>query len=393
MSLLHPKVIADLDLAQARLRGAARDRHVRSDARRRPHRVQRFGREDAAAASRAFRRRTRTIYPEFDRYLMESVVDPAQAPARNAAGSVVPRLEVVQADGRRSCGNTAAIGGKLFRLIDLLTMSADDYLSEWFESTHVKAVLAYYCGIGTFVGPKSPGSAYVVMHHLMGEHAGAGGWGFIRGGMGTITQAIAAYGRAKGLEIRTDAEVIAIDTARRPRHRRHARRRHAHRGADRREQRQRQAHLPQVPAARRAARRVRARRRELPDLLHRLQDQHRVRAAAGIHRLRSGNMRLRLSDLHAHRPDDRISRARLRRREIRRLVARSVRHAGHAELRRRHDRPPGKHVVNLFGGHAPYTLREGDWATPQGRIRRRTCCASWTSTRRDSRTASSACRC
>ena len=79
-----------------------------------------------------------------------------------------------------------------------MTMSADDYLSEWFESTEVKAVLAYYCGIGTFVGPKSPGSAYVVMHHLMGEHAGAGGWGFVRGGMGAITQAIAALRHGEG---------------------------------------------------------------------------------------------------------------------------------------------------------------------------------------------------
>ena len=47
----------------------------------------------------------------------------------------------------------------------------------------VKAVLAYYCGIGTLTGPKSPGSAYVITHHVMGEHAGAGGWGFVRGGI------------------------------------------------------------------------------------------------------------------------------------------------------------------------------------------------------------------
>ena len=104
-------------------------------------------------------------------------------------------------------------GSKLFRLIDLMTMSADDYLSEWFENTHVKAVLAYYSGIGTFAGPRTPGSAYVIMHHVMGEHAGAGGWGFVRGGMGTITQAIAAAGRERGMEIRTEAAVAAIDTA------------------------------------------------------------------------------------------------------------------------------------------------------------------------------------
>ena len=98
-------------------------------------------------------------------------------------------------------------------------------------------MLAYYCGIGTFVGPKSPGSAYVVMHHLMGEHAGAGGWGFIRGGMGTITQAIAAYGRAKGLDIRTDCGGRRDRHRERPRHRRDARRRHSLSRAGRREQR------------------------------------------------------------------------------------------------------------------------------------------------------------
>jgi phytoene dehydrogenase-like protein len=90
-------------------------------------------------------------------------------------------------------------------------MSADDYLSEWFERTEIKAVLAYYSGIGTFVGPKSPGSAYVIMHHVMGEHAGAGGWGFVRGGMGAITQAIARSGQERGLVCKTDCEVAAID--------------------------------------------------------------------------------------------------------------------------------------------------------------------------------------
>ena len=92
-------------------------------------------------------------------------------------------------------------------------MSADAYLSEWFERTEIKALLAYYSGIGTFVGPKSPGSAYVIMHHLMGEHAGAGGWGFVRGGMGAISKAIASYGREKGLTIRTETEVAAINTS------------------------------------------------------------------------------------------------------------------------------------------------------------------------------------
>ncbi|MBA2525485.1 MAG: NAD(P)/FAD-dependent oxidoreductase [Pyrinomonadaceae bacterium] len=210
MSLLHPKVIADFELRDhgfevlpatdmfGPIPGG--DHIVFSDSVEKTQKsFARFSRKDAE------------IYPEFDRYLMESVV--------------ILRKVLLETPPDPSCRDwkafkqTAAflwkyrrIRGKLYRLIDLFTMSADDYLSEWFESTHVKAVLAYYCGIGTFVGPKSPGSAYVVTHHLMGEHAGAGGWGFIRGGMGTITQAIAAYGRSKGLEIRTNADVIGIDT-------------------------------------------------------------------------------------------------------------------------------------------------------------------------------------
>jgi len=92
--------------------------------------------------------------------------------------------------------------------------------------TEIKAVLAYYCGIGTFVGPKSPDSAYVVLHHLMGEHAGAGGWGFVRGGIGSITQAIARSGQEKGLVVKTECERLDRD-GERTRDRRHARGRNA----------------------------------------------------------------------------------------------------------------------------------------------------------------------
>ena len=94
-----------------------------------------------------------------------------------------------------------------------MTMSADDYLARWFEHGVTRAVLGYYCSIGTFAGPKTPGSAYVVLHHLMGEHEGAGGWGFIRGGMGAISEAIAASGRRHGLEIRTGAEVAKVEVS------------------------------------------------------------------------------------------------------------------------------------------------------------------------------------
>ena len=65
----------------------------------------------------------------------------------------------------------------------------------------------------TFAGPKTPGSAYVIMHHIMGEHEGAGGWGFIRGGMGRISEAIAGYGRSVGLETVTGAWVERVKVA------------------------------------------------------------------------------------------------------------------------------------------------------------------------------------
>ena len=89
----------------------------------------------------------------------------------------------------------------MYRIVDLRTQSVYDYLSRWFENDTIKAVLAHYVSIGTFAGPKSPATAYVLMHHVMGEHAGAGGWGFIRGGMGAISDLIHASGRRFGLEV------------------------------------------------------------------------------------------------------------------------------------------------------------------------------------------------
>ncbi len=102
------------------------------------------------------------------------------------------------------------VGGKLFRFVDLMTQSVSDYLDRWFESPEIKAVLAYYSSIGTFLGPKSPGTAYVLLHHVMGEHEGAGGWGFVHGGMGAISQAIAGSAREKGVVMRTGAEIDHI---------------------------------------------------------------------------------------------------------------------------------------------------------------------------------------
>ncbi len=203
MSLLHPRVIADLELRKFGLEVLPAndlfcplygDDYIifSDDVKKTQAEFARFSRHDAE------------IYPAFDRYLQESA-------------SVVRKLlfetpvDPTKRDWK-SFKNTASllwryrqVGRKAYRIVDLMTQSAYDYLSSWFESDIIKAVLAYYASIGTFAGPRSPGSAYVIMHHVMGEHQGAGGWGFIRGGMGSITQGIATSGKRFGMDVLTAA--------------------------------------------------------------------------------------------------------------------------------------------------------------------------------------------
>jgi phytoene dehydrogenase-like protein len=92
-----------------------------------------------------------------------------------------------------------------------MTMSSADYLDEWYEFDPLKATKSASGIIGTFLGPRSPGSAYVLLHHYMGEIDGAfRAWGFQRGGTGQISEAIASAARAQGAEIRVDASVAHV---------------------------------------------------------------------------------------------------------------------------------------------------------------------------------------
>ena len=99
----------------------------------------------------------------------------------------------------------------LYDLTKLMTMSSADFLDEWFETDVLKATMSASGIIGTFMGPRSPGTAYVLLHHYMGELDGAfRSWGFARGGMGTISRVIADAARAHGAEIRTQAPVDQV---------------------------------------------------------------------------------------------------------------------------------------------------------------------------------------
>jgi phytoene dehydrogenase-like protein len=98
-----------------------------------------------------------------------------------------------------------------YNLVQLMTMSAADFLAQWFETDVLKATMSASGIIGTFLGVRSPGTAYVLLHHYMGEIDGAfRAWGFSRGGTGAISNAIASAAREAGVEIRTEAPVAKI---------------------------------------------------------------------------------------------------------------------------------------------------------------------------------------
>jgi len=100
---------------------------------------------------------------------------------------------------------------EFYTFLELMTMSSGDYLDQWFESEPLKAGLSSSGIIGTLLGPRSPGTAYVLIHHYMGEIDGSyRSWGFVRGGTGALSYAIARAAQSYGVEIRSNAEVRRI---------------------------------------------------------------------------------------------------------------------------------------------------------------------------------------
>jgi phytoene dehydrogenase-like protein len=98
-------------------------------------------------------------------------------------------------------------------LVQLMTMSAADFLDQWFETDPLKATMSASGIIGTFQGIRSPGTAYVLLHHYMGEIDGVlRAWGIPRGGTGSVSEAIASAARSAGVEIRTEAPVERLLT-------------------------------------------------------------------------------------------------------------------------------------------------------------------------------------
>jgi phytoene dehydrogenase-like protein len=98
-----------------------------------------------------------------------------------------------------------------YNQVQLMTMSAADFLDQWFETDVLKATMSASGIIGTFLGVRSPGTAYVLLHHYMGEIDGAfRSWGLVRGGTGAISYAIADAAREAGVEIRTESPIAKV---------------------------------------------------------------------------------------------------------------------------------------------------------------------------------------
>jgi phytoene dehydrogenase-like protein len=138
------------------------------------------------------------------------------------AAFVAPTLTTVPPDvlrpGLTSLWRLVRLGRAFGRLgdasseaIEVLTGAARPILDRWFESTELKSTLATDAVIGAMAGPSMPGTAYLLLHHAMGETGGQRGvWGYVRGGMGGLTQALARAARDLGVHIRCEAEVARV---------------------------------------------------------------------------------------------------------------------------------------------------------------------------------------
>jgi phytoene dehydrogenase-like protein len=191
VSLLRPEIIRELDLPRHGLEILPLDGTLSPM----PDGDYLWRVNDHAKTQREIRRHSRLdaeAYDEFSKMMtpMCRFVKPML--------SMVPRFRGLSSEER-------------YTLVQLMTMSSADFLDQWFETDVLKATMSASGIIGTFLGIRSPGTAYVLLHHYMGEIDGAfRSWGFSRGGTGGISLAIASAAREAGVEIRTEAPVERI---------------------------------------------------------------------------------------------------------------------------------------------------------------------------------------
>jgi phytoene dehydrogenase-like protein len=210
VSLLNPKIIADLHLARHGLRVVERPYanflplpdgdsfRLGPDTASTQKELMRFSRRDAERLP--------------DYYAM---IERVAAVLRDSVLRTPPNV----GGGLQDAGRALGLGLRLRQLdmparrdlLELFTRSAGEMLDHWFESEPIKAAFGFDAVVGNFASPYTPGSAYVLLHHAFGEVNGKPGtWGHAIGGMGAITQAMAAEARSIGVDIRTGAAVERV---------------------------------------------------------------------------------------------------------------------------------------------------------------------------------------
>jgi phytoene dehydrogenase-like protein len=213
VSLLNPKVINDLDLTRHGLKVVERkaanflpvsdsDSLVTGEGRTHAE-VARFSAKDAANLD-AYNDRLDRIADVLRDIVLQTPPDMVEGgwlqalPELLKSASLGKMVSSLDTTARRD-------------LLALFSQSAGDWLDGWFESDPIKAVLGFDGIVGNFASPYTPGSAYVLLHHVFGEVNGKkGAWGHAIGGMGAISQAIASAAREKGVEIRTGVGVAEV---------------------------------------------------------------------------------------------------------------------------------------------------------------------------------------
>ncbi|TIR48675.1 MAG: NAD(P)/FAD-dependent oxidoreductase [Mesorhizobium sp.] len=213
---LHPKVNKELELEKFGLRAvkhndlfvpiSTKDFFIYSgDVSVTQRNIARFSPRDAQRYPE-FLAYLAELGPVFHRLLMETPIDPSKQDWKSFK------------ENFSFLWRYRKIGDRIYKMMDLFTQSADEFLSQWFESSVIRAHFSYWAGVGNMIGPKSPGSAWATLYYLFTmsdfgvANAGPSPRGHAIGGMGAVTQALAASGRKAGLEIKLNSDVIKVGT-------------------------------------------------------------------------------------------------------------------------------------------------------------------------------------
>ena len=222
ISLFLPQIISDLKLKEHGLKILPRNPSSFTPTREGKYLLLGPDTKKNQESISQFSARDAERYPAYEE-LLERVAEVIEPILSETAPQLLPipksqrkiGLARKMSDAKKSYGMFQALqklGSELPDAIELLTGAARPILERWFESDVLRATLATDAVIGAFASISSPGTAYVLMHHVMGEAGGARGvWGYVQGGMGGLAQALANSCEELGVEIRREASVQSID--------------------------------------------------------------------------------------------------------------------------------------------------------------------------------------